>query len=224
MSAILSYKPKPIYTSLVIHAILFGILLWLALQNPIQLDGLSDATIQLDSVNTQSPAKTKRGSRLKRSTPSTKDRSEGISLSDLGMRMRPLESHSEPERESNHYSTSTDDGINPNQVPEGNGDILTPDPRLARFNQYIYKTVQGWLDRDAYLNTERIYGTVQLKIWFSADGEYLEDETLFEFQDPNFKAIVARALRKSFATPIPRAYLVKKQKFFIERQVVIRQF
>jgi hypothetical protein len=213
---------RSLVISMVIHALLFGLLLWLALRNPVVSDGLQESSIQLDAVINNRPSATRRGSIRKTERSMSRGASAGISLGDLGMHMAPLESHVEPEYDSNVPSQT--DGQSRDFVPDGDWDLLNPDPRLARFNQYIYKTVQGWLDRDAYLNTERIYGTVKVKIWFSPEGEYLENETLFEFQDENFKAIVARALRKSFNRPVPRAFLSKKEKFYIERSVVIRQF
>jgi hypothetical protein len=102
--------------------------------------------------------------------------------------------------------------------------MMNPDPRIARFNQYVYNKVQGWLDRDRDLNHDQIYGTVKVRIWFDADGNYLEAETVYDAIDPNFQKIVERALRKAFNMPIPHPYLYLNKKFSIERMVVIRKY
>jgi hypothetical protein len=149
------------------------------------------------------------------STATTKNSSNHfVSLSDLGMRLNtdPVQEATNPQEMRPSTETTDDDGW----------DIMNPDPRVARFNQYIYNTVQGWLDRDAYLNSKPLYGTVKLKIWFTKNGEYLENETIFDAIDEDFREIVKRALRKSFTNPIPHPFLYQKEKFFIIRQVVVR--
>jgi len=63
-----------------------------------------------------------------------------------------------------------------------------------------------------------------VRIWFDENGNYLETETVYDAADPNFQMIVARALRKSFAVPIPKPFLYIHRKFSIERMVVIRPY
>lgn len=200
-------------SSLIIHAILLGALFFLMSREP--EEGTQNTPIDLESIQTKQasrPRSRPRSSTQGATNSSSSNRGNSVSLADLGMRLNTQSGPSdyEPTHE--------------NSVPDGNdtSDILNPDPRVARFNQYVYNKVQGWLDRDAYMNPRTLTGTVKLKIWFDGDGNYLEEETLFEAIDPEFKEIVARALRKAFSTPIPRPYLYIREKFFIERMVRIR--
>ncbi len=202
-----------VLASFLTHGAIVLILALLINQN-IEVGDHGSTTIQVDTV---SPAKHKysknENSRAaSHAQPSTRSQNR-ISLSDLGLKLNhtPLPPVNE-ESESSPPAASDD----------GGWDTLNPDPRIARFNQYVYNTVQGWLDRDAYLNHQRLTGTVKVKIWFDKDGNFLEDETVYEAIDPDFKKIVERALKKSFANPIPHPFLYRHEKFSIERIVVIR--
>ena len=211
--------PSPILSflkSVVLHALIFGLIYYLFLMNPDEGNPKS-APIEVQTISDKVQKKIVHHSAknpVNHSATPSKHAHE-VSLSDLGMRLNtdpvPEQSSAEENRPSQE-AANDDDGW----------DVMNPDPRVARFNQYIYNTVQGWLDRDAYLNQKQLYGTVKLKIWFTKDGEYLEDETIFDAIDEDFREIVKRALRKSFMNPIPRPFLYKKEKFFIVRTVVVR--
>jgi hypothetical protein len=212
--------PSPVSRSIAIHAILAALIYYFFFYNQPADSGKSPETVQIDTINESAPApkKSQRTASKNHYTPSTQatSRSHSISLSDLGMRLNTAPMPQQKEGEENSPPPTENDG------EDSSWDMLNPDPRIARFNQYVYNTVQGWLDRDAYLNRQALYGTVKVKIWFSADGEYLENETEYEAIDEDFKKIVARALHKSFMNPIPHPYMYKHEKFSIVRTVVIR--
>ena len=208
-------KAPPLFTSIALHILLFGAIFYLLSREP--LEGTKSDPIQIDTFQEKKaarvrPPRTSTG--VAHHDSKATQTSHSVSLSDLGMRFStdPL-----PEPAETAQSTPSPD------VPNNDGwDVMNPDPKIARFNQYIYNTVQGWLDRDAYMNTEKMYGTVKVKIWFDENGNYLENETVYDAIDPNFKRIVQRALSKSFAVPIPRPFLYVHKKFSIERMVVVR--
>jgi hypothetical protein len=205
-------KIQPIWVSFFIHALLVALLYYLLFWgDDRQVQG--GDTIQIDSV-TNDRQTGRRATTKKHISSQSKNSTHGVSLSDLGMRLdtRTSASDSSPTDTRNESEVASDD----------DWDVLNPDPRVARFNQYVYNVVQGWLDRDAYMNTKPLTGTVKIRVWFDENGNYLEKETIYEAIDPDFQAIVARALRKAFSVPIPRPYLISKKKFFIIRTVVIR--
>lgn len=215
MAAKPNRKINPIFASILLHALLLACLMvFVYFSEP---SAPNDEPIQVETVK-ESRSPKRSNQHLSRSSVNGHARqaphSHSVSLSDLGMRL--------DERSYQHESNP--DEATPASETEGDGgwDMLNPDPRVARFNQYVYNTVQGWLDRDAYQNNQSIYGSVKVKLWFSATGEWLEDESVYDAADPEFRRIVIRALRKSFANPIPRPFLFKHEKFFIERMVVIR--
>lgn len=211
-------KSGPILYSFLIHASIVVIAFLITWQGQLDLDKQHEReSYQIDSiVDHQKPKKDKIPLVKKGTSQTSKSKTDRMaipSLSSLAMRMTPqtpLQEEEQPRGDKGDSET------------QDAWDMLNPDPRQARFNQYLYYTVQGWLDRDAYLNTQKIYGTVKLKIWFTEKGEWLEDETEFDAIDDNFKGIVRRALRKSFERPIPLAYITQKHKFFIVRTVVVR--
>jgi hypothetical protein len=203
--------------SVVLHALIAWLIYYLMTQNPD--DGVQhSAPIEVTSVDAKPQRKIVHSEKARvHPTETAPKRSHEVSLSDLGMRL-----NTDPVPEQNNTPEESRPSADAANDDEG-WDVMNPDPRVARFNQYIYNTVQGWLDRDAYLNSKPLYGTVKLKIWFTKDGEYLEDETIFDAIDEDFREIVKRALRKSFANPIPHPFLYQKEKFSIVRQVVVRR-
>jgi hypothetical protein len=209
---------QPFLISGAFHGLLFLLLLWIILLRP-EEGAQNSSPIQIDTI-TEKKTQRKIVQQLKKHEDShsstSKNTPHSVSLADLGMR---LNTDPVPETQTSEQPQE----LRPSQAADDDGwDVMNPDPRVARFNQYIYNTVQGWLDRDAYMNMQPLYGTVKLKIWFTKDGEYLEDETIFDAIDSDFREIVKRALRKSFAVPIPRPYIFQKEKFFIIRTVVVR--
>jgi hypothetical protein len=213
-------KSLSVFTSAVLHALLIGLIFWFFNLKPDEPPPGNDA-IDVTTVSKEKNFKPKSVKQKKIvSTAPVNHSSHGermVSLADLGMRLdrnpAPVASSSENSERAMPDAEDT---------PDEGWDVLNPDPKLARFNQYIYNTVQGWLDRDAYMNHQQLYGQVRVKLWFSADGEWLENETVYDAVDEDFIKIVQRALRKSFTNPIPRPYLFKHEKFSIQRTVVIR--
>ena len=211
------YTLPPLIISFLLHALIFGVIVFLFSQN-LEDGSPNSEPIQIESVKEKKRSvKVKIKNEKELSHTSVNHHGHSVSLSDLGMR---LDTSSKPESDRQGARSPFE------SAPESGSDdwdVLNPDPRVARFNQYIYNTVQGWLDRDSYLNQQKLYGTVKIKIWFTKDGEYLENETNFEAIDSDFEQIVRRALRKSFMNPIPRPFLFQHDKFFIVRTVVLRR-
>ena len=211
-------KSRPYLFSFFIHVVLLLLALLIVIKsNQLAEENSKNETYQIDSILDRKREKKQVAPLVKKGmSHNQKSKSETMSsipLSSLGMRLNPPTPLEKPEPQGDQGDSEKED----------DWDVLNPDPRLARFNQYIFYTVQGWLDRDAYLNNQNLYGTVKVKIWFTEKGEYLEDETVYDAADPQFRLIVARALRKSFMNPIPAVYLTKKTKFSIERTVVVRK-
>ena len=205
--------------SVIIHALLIAGLYYLLTLQPQERPDSSP--IQIDSITPKKSQErvAKRSKSVPVSQPQTHAKtsdSSHVSLSDLGMRFSY-----EPSVPQNAAKSAAE---TPADIPDDNGwDIMNPDPRVARFNQYIYNTVQGWLDRDAPQNPAHMTGSVKVRIWFDADGNYLENETVYDAIDPDFQKVVARALHKSFINPIPHPFLYIHKKFSIERVVVLRE-
>lgn len=201
----------PVIESVFIHLAFALVLTLIILNQPSQSDRGTEQ-IQFDTVKKQAS----HGGKLRKGAAANvkqKDIPSHISLADLGMRLDHSISQSAGSESSEPAAEALEDD---------HWDLNNPDPRIARFNQYIYNTVQGWLDRDAYLNHAMLQGTVKVRIWFDGEGNYLENETEYEAIDPDFQRIVARALKKSFANPVPRPFLFMNRKFSIQRVVVIR--
>ena len=206
-------KSSSLFTSAVLHGLLFAGLFYILSLEP--KEGGKSEPIQIETIQAKKT--------IKEPTTHFKaaEKSQAVSLNDLGMRLSHEPFHEAPEP----LGGNTNQGASDESPAERNDgwDIMNPDPKIARFNRYIYTTVQGWLDRDAYLNIEKMYGTVKVLIWFDENGNYLENETVYDAIDPNFQRVVAKALQKSFAVPVPRPFLYLHHKFSIERVVVIRQ-
>ena len=223
MEVTLHFNIRPTFLSALLHGLLLLLALFFIYRNDVGSRQGSEP-IQIESI-TQKPSavKEKQTSRQKstaptRSAKNSKAVPDGITLGSLAMRM----DYRTPTASAQDFYQPMPESHIGQAEPADDWDTMNPDPRVARFNQYIYNTVQGWLDRDAPSNHQMLTGIVKLRIWFSADGEYLEKETVFDAVDPNFQAIVERALRKSFMNPIPKIYLTQKKKFFIDRTVVLR--
>ncbi len=211
----LDLKLPPFYASVVIHGLLLGLMIFLITREPDT--GAKSEPIQIESINGVKPKRNVPRHTVQplanRVSDAMGTNNHQVSLKDLGLRI--------------NHDVKPDEAA-PDQaqeVPdEDSWDVMNPDPKVAQFNQYIYRTVQGWLDRDSSVDMDPIYGTVKVRIWFDENGNWLENETVYQAVDPNFQRIVARALRKSFAAPVPKPYLYLHHKFFIERMVRIRQY
>jgi hypothetical protein len=154
------------------------------------------------------------GSPTRRAAPRGR---RSVTLSDLGMRFDPLEAPSEP-------APGSDAAVD-NKDPQGDGwDLLNPDPKIARFNQYVYNVVQTELDRESGPMAQRLLGTVKVTLWFDQDGNYLDDRTKYAAIDSSFREIVRRSLKRAFARPIPKPFLYLARVFSIQREVFIRPF
>ncbi len=217
---------NPISISVLLHALILALALLLIYQNEKSGSRQGSEPIQIESI-TKKPAqssvrKEKQTTRSQSAAPSSRSKAvpDGITLDSLAMRMDYTTPTAKP---SDFYQAAPESHFGQAE-PADDWDVLNPDPKLARFNQYIYNTVQGWLDRDRYQNRQELSGTVRVRIWFTGDGEFLENETEYEAIDPEFQKIVERALRKSFANPIPRPFLFTNKKFSIERTVVLRKY
>ncbi len=209
---------SPVFASMFLHGLLIALLVYLIFFRAPTIEKQNerydiDVSVQKKHATATTSAT---------GSSAIHNRSSGhssVSLGDLGMRWRPVEPMPvRPQTEESFYST------NESVSDEGGWDVMNPDPKLARFNRYVYNTVQGWLDRDSYLNPAQLTGTVQVRIWFDGEGNYLENETNFQAVDPDFRTLVARALHKSFAVPIPRPFLYTHQKFSILRTVYVRHY
>ena|GEM_PF-3193446 len=221
---------KPFFTSITLHAFLLALALWFYLKNreaPLIPAGTLEVNLIGDHPHTLPRPLPRRVSRAHRLDLDSRHASRPISVNDLGVSIaRELQSASVPE--SDHSPESDDSDSHPVSDPhsqtfaDGDWDLLNPNPVLARFNQYLYYTVQGWLDRYSALNPMPIFGSVRVKLCFSGTGEYLEDKTVIEADDPNFRNLVVRSLRKALERPIPKAYLPEHHQFYVERSVVIR--
>ena len=225
MSAFAEPK-KPFFTSITLHAFLLALALLFYLKNretPLVPAGTLEVNLVDDHPRTLprplSRPSLPRMSRAHRSDPGA---SHPISLNDLGVSIeRELQSMPQSNDSNDSYEHPVTDPHSPT-FADGDWDLLNPNPVLARFNQYLYYTVQGWLDRYSALNPMPIFGSVRVKLCFSGTGEYLEDETVIEADDPNFRNLVVRSLRKALEHPIPKVYLPEHRKFYVERSVVIR--
>ncbi|MBS1959061.1 MAG: hypothetical protein JST80_06275 [Bdellovibrionales bacterium] len=203
--------------SLLLHSIFAILIYFLVFRNP--PPPIQTELIVTDSFGDKNKIEKRRPPRTGILARSAR-KAEGVTLSDLGMQFNPLE-YVAPNSRSSPESFYT----GPSTVNDDSGwDLLNPDPRIARFNQYLYNTVQGWLDRESYLITGTLTGTVKIKMWFDAEGNYLENETVYDAIDPDFKRIVQISLHNSFLRPIPKPYLFTNKKFSIQRQVVLRKY
>lgn len=221
MEVSLRFNIRPATVSVFLHALILLLAYFILIQEgapgskkgePIQIESITEKRASKKEKQSFRHAQTRESRTASKAVP------DGITLGSLAMRM---DYSRQAAKEQDFYQPMPENQF-AEPEPSDDWDVMNPDPRLARFNLYIYNTVQGWLDRDAHLNRTPLTGTVRVKIWFSAEGEYLESETVFDAVDPNFQAVVERALRKSFTNPIPKMYLTQKKKFFIERTVVLR--
>lgn len=207
------------WRSFSLHAGLL-LLLWILWEHRPEL--LREEPIQVEFADPRSGLKERRATErhLTPGAPSRRAAPRGrraVTLSDLGMRFDPLAVPSEP-------LPGSDEAVD-NKDPQGDGwDLLNPDPKIARFNQYIYNVVQTELDREGGPMAHQLLGTVKVTLWFDADGNYLEDQTKYAAIDETFREIVARSLRRAFARPVPRPYLYLDRKFSIQREVFIRRY
>lgn len=219
-------KLSPLVASILYHAVVMGAIVYFTLHQ-LPEDGQNVQPIQIESINEAKPKLTRFQRKTQEVHQNNGERtaksignSHRVSLSDLGMR---LDTSERPSQESSNLPTQTEN--NTYDTPDlGGWDLMNPDPRVARFNQYVYNVVQGWLDRDSSQNTQVLTGTVKIRVWFDGDGNYLENETNYDAIDPQFQKIVERALKKSFSRPIPHPFLYTHKKFSIDRMVVLRPY
>ncbi len=137
-----------------------------------------------------------------------------VPVSSLGMRMSETQPLSEVHEE------TAQDQFSAEALQFGNS-MASKNAKLFR---YLFKKMQDEFDRPEEYVDPSLYGNVQVKMWFSAEGEYLEDESTFTAEDPHFRAIAIRLFRKAWINPIPNVYLNKHEKFFIEFPVTLTTF
>lgn len=203
------------FGSVVFHALLVWALFYWVGRPPVLVD--PPITVEVKESNSQQRSESARHGKASGRGDRAFETPPRVSLADLGMSMNDLTRPREVEDSGEVRSgAETFD-------PTGGWDLMNPDPKIMRFNLYVYNTVQRQLDLESMRNQIRLTGTVKVKIWFDADGNYLAAETVYQAIDPDFQAIVDRALRAAFAQPVPRPYLYKREKFFIEREVFVRQ-
>ena len=82
--------------------------------------------------------------------------------------------------------------------------------------------MQDAFDDPAEAADPSFYGIVHVKIWFSDEGEYIEDESEFEAEDPHFKIMVKRLLRKVWSYPLSRQYFKQHKKFSLDFPVHLK--
>jgi hypothetical protein len=204
------------FGSVVVHAVLLALLFFWVGRPPLMVDPPIEVDYQTAKESKMNPETQRHGKADGTGRGAWAPRSK-VTLSDLGMRFDPTR----PERVRDESSEDMRRGAETFD-PTAGWDLMNPDPRIMRFNLYVYNTVQRQLDRESMQNQIRLTGTVKVKIWFDAEGNYLSAETQYQAIDPDFQKIVERSLRLAFMNPIPTPYMYKKEKFFIEREVYVR--
>jgi hypothetical protein len=202
--------------SLVTHGLLLAFVYWFFLNRDPRPQDQDLIAVEYPSPKRVSPhSDASRGSRSDSTAASTSHR---VRLEDLGVRFSPLAPAPETHEPQGHADSAVAQDFT------GGWDLLNPDPKRARFNRYIYQTVQRWLDHESMMNRLQLTGTVKVRIWFDGEGNYLASQTQYRAVDSDFQRIVDRALQLAFQEPVPKAFLFTDQTFFIDREVYVRPY
>lgn len=207
-----------LWRSFGLHAMLIAAMWWLWSHRPAEIPRDEPITVEFAGEKDRKPSPRHLNPGSPRARSASRASRPPVTLDDLGMTFDPVAIARQAQSE-----TAPADAVD-NRDPQGDGwDLLNPDPKVARFNQYLYNVVQRELDRESQLGLRQFLGTVKIKLWFDTEGNYLAERTDFKAIDSEFRELVARSLKRAFARPIPKQYVYLDHTFSVQREVYVRR-